>query len=134
MRLISANFSHPLPYDPGNRFYDPELGGGSLFDLGVYTIEFTTGILGQNPVSASGVASITSTGVDESRPSACVLPTAAWRPCPAATANDAVIYGPSGRIQLDSCFAPSILSDTDSDGQLLESYTGPEGKCRIDAI
>ena len=65
VQLISANFSHPLPYDPANRFYDPELGGGSLFDLGVYTIEFTTGILGQNPVVVSGVASITSTGVDE---------------------------------------------------------------------
>jgi predicted dehydrogenase len=131
VRLITANFSHPLPYAPGNRFYDPVLGGGSLFDLGVYTIELTTGILGQNPVSASGIASITSTGVDES--AAFSLRFADG--CLASLAcsftvmglNDAVIYGPAGRIQLDSCFAPVHIERYDADGQLIESYTAPEG-------
>ncbi len=131
VRLITANFSHPLPYDPANRFYDAGLGGGSLFDLGVYTIELTTGILGQNPVAVSGVASITSTGVDESAafslrfPDGCLANLA----CSFTVTglNDAVIYGPSGRIELDSCFAPVHIQRYDADGQLLESYTGPEG-------
>ena len=66
VKLVSANFCFLGTYDPESRWYNPKLAGGSLFDLGVYPIEFSTGMVGENPASVSGVAKIAPTGVDES--------------------------------------------------------------------
>ena len=131
VRLVSANFSHILPYDPGNRFYDASLGGGSLFDLGVYPIEFTSGVLGQNPVAVSGTAAITATGVDE----AAAFSLRFADGCLADLAcgftvngrNDAVLYGTRGRIEVDQCYFPRRIERFDGDGKSLEVFTGPEG-------
>ena len=49
VKLVNASFCFNVPFDPENRLYNPKLAGGSLFDAGVYPIEFTTGILGENP-------------------------------------------------------------------------------------
>jgi predicted dehydrogenase len=64
VKLIEAAFCSKAPYDPKSRLFDPKLAGGGLFDLGVYPIEFATGILGEDPTAVSGAASIGETGVD----------------------------------------------------------------------
>jgi predicted dehydrogenase len=46
VKLVNASFCFNVPFDPENRLYNPKLAGGSLFDAGVYPIEFTTGVLG----------------------------------------------------------------------------------------
>jgi predicted dehydrogenase len=131
VRLVSANFSHILPYDPANRFYDPKLGGGSLFDLGVYPIEFTSGVLGQNPVAATGTAVITSTGVDEAAafslhfPDGCLADLACGFTVNGT--NNAVLYGTQGRIEVDSCYKPLRIERFDGDGKSVEVFTGPQG-------
>jgi len=65
IKLINASFCFNAPFDPSNRLYNPALAGGSLYDLGVYPIEFTTGILGEKPCQVHGFASVCETGVDD---------------------------------------------------------------------
>lgn len=40
--------------DAGHRLVDPSLGGGSLYDLGVYTVEITSYLAGANPIAYAG--------------------------------------------------------------------------------
>jgi len=65
VKLINASFSFNMPFDPENRLYNPKLAGGSLYDAGVYPIEFTTGILDENPTQVNGLATFSKTGVDD---------------------------------------------------------------------
>lgn len=41
-----ANFSFDKPFDPTSRLYAPELGGGALYDLGVYPLNVADMVLG----------------------------------------------------------------------------------------
>lgn len=65
VKLVQASFCFDFPYDPAHRLYNPKLAGGSLYDAGVYPIEFTTGILGENPVEVKAVATHCESGVDD---------------------------------------------------------------------
>lgn len=63
VRLIQANFSFHLPFDPKHRLYNPELGGGALLDLGIYPLSFTTFLLGL-PDEIKSHTQLAATGVD----------------------------------------------------------------------
>lgn len=63
--LIDASFSFNIPFMPEHRLFNPDLAGGSLFDAGVYPIEFALGILDEAPDQVKGVASLCPTGVDD---------------------------------------------------------------------
>jgi predicted dehydrogenase len=110
VKLISANFHFAGKYDPESRLYNPKLAGGSLFDLGVYPIEFSTGILAENPVSVTGVAKIAPTKVDESAAVSMIFPGGALASfsCGFTThAYDAAwIYGTTGKIAVENCCGP----------------------------
>lgn len=131
LMYITANFCHTLPYDPQNRFYDPQLGGGSLFDLGVYGIEFCTGMVGENPQSVSGLATITATGVDAAAAFALGFAGGCLANLACSFTFDAservVLYGSAGRIELDQGFGPRCIQRFDAAGRLVESFCGPEG-------
>ena len=62
--LLQADFGYPVENDPGNRFFDPALGGGSLLDRGIYPLSLAWFLLGP-PSQVSGQASIGRTRVDE---------------------------------------------------------------------
>jgi predicted dehydrogenase len=64
VRMVSADFCIDVPYDPKNRLFDPELGGGALLDLGIYPLSFATLLLGF-PQKIDGQAVMSPTGVDE---------------------------------------------------------------------
>ena len=38
VKHVKANFGYPSEFDPSRRYYDPELAGGCLLDMGCYTI------------------------------------------------------------------------------------------------
>ena len=61
---IKAAMAFKAPCDESNRFYDPEKGGGSLLDLGVYCVFLSTLLLGK-PSKIEAVANVSQTGVDE---------------------------------------------------------------------
>jgi len=108
VKLITASFFIRLPFDPGNRWYNPQLGGGSMYDLGVYPISFATGILGKHPQEVGGTAVIAPTRVDE----AAVVPMKftggvladLYFGFSADAPQDAWIIGTDGKIRLDNCY------------------------------
>jgi predicted dehydrogenase len=63
VRSVSADLGTQPPADPTDRFFNPEIGGGALFDLGVYPISFAQMVLGV-PESVSVTGQLAGTGVD----------------------------------------------------------------------
>jgi len=61
---IRADMSYRAPKDPENRFFNPELGGGSLLDLGIYPIYLAMLLLG-SPDSVKATGRLSAEGVDE---------------------------------------------------------------------
>lgn len=110
VKQICANFCFKGTYDPDSRWYNPKLAGGSLFDVGIYPIEFATGILAENPARVSGVAKIAPSGVDEAAAVSMSFPGGALVSfsCGFTTnaMDEAVIYGTDGKIVLENCFGP----------------------------
>ncbi len=61
--LIKADFGFKFPYGPEHRGFNLKLAGGSLLDLGIYPISFSSMLLGKpNKISSSAI--IGETGVD----------------------------------------------------------------------
>ena len=64
IRSLSAAFGFHAPYDPAGRMWAPELGGGALLDLGIYTVDLAQMVLG-TPTSVEATGSLAPTGVDQ---------------------------------------------------------------------
>jgi predicted dehydrogenase len=62
---FQADLCKKFPKDPDDRFFNPNLGGGSLLDLGVYPISFASFIFKNPPLKIMSIAHIGDTGVDE---------------------------------------------------------------------
>lgn len=62
-KLLTANLSYPI--DQVERMQSPALAGGSLLDLGVYTLHFAAMLFGQEVKNTFSVCTYTRTGVDE---------------------------------------------------------------------
>ena len=63
VRQVQADLGVDRPYDPNDRLYNPDLGGGAMLDLGVYVVSFAQHFLGvPDRVEVSG--SLAPTGVD----------------------------------------------------------------------
>lgn len=126
VRLINASFCFNFPYDPKHRLYNPELAGGSLYDAGVYPIEFATGILGENPEKVVGTASICKTGVDDYAAISMSFGSGALASLScgitATTSQDAYIYGSEGHIIVHSFLESRKCELFDDENNLLESF------------
>jgi predicted dehydrogenase len=62
-RFLQAGLGFPVPPDGPRRYWDPELGGGALYDMGIYTVTLAQMIFGPvEQVTASG--SMREDGVD----------------------------------------------------------------------
>jgi predicted dehydrogenase len=64
VRMLTADFGFRASFDPQGRLFDPELGGGALLDVGVYTVSLASMVLG-TPSRITGMAHLGATGVDE---------------------------------------------------------------------
>lgn len=65
VRLLQADFGFYETFDPENRLFNPELGGGALLDVGIYPISYSAFLLGNSPLSIKSSVYIGKTGVDE---------------------------------------------------------------------
>ncbi len=61
---VKASMAFKAPHDDNNRFYDPEKGGGSLLDLGVYCIFLST-LLAGKPSVIKAIGKLSDKKIDE---------------------------------------------------------------------
>ena len=129
VKLITANFSYRAEQDPENRQFSPTLMGGSLFDVGIYPIDFATGILSEYPASVTGLAKISATGIDESDSVAMSFASGAMVSFNCGftveAANEAVVYGTKGHIVFEDCYGPEWCEMYDEENHLLERFADP---------
>jgi predicted dehydrogenase len=64
VQMLVANLCFRFDFDPSDRRYALDLGGGALLDLGVYPISFASMIMGP-PARITTLAHLGATGVDE---------------------------------------------------------------------
>lgn len=104
IRFVVADMGGRESSDPTARWSSPELGGGSLLEMGIYPVSFAQGLLG-TPSRIQASAVMTSTGVDRS----CTITlenesgAQAMLGCTleAITASAACIAGTEARIEFD---------------------------------
>jgi predicted dehydrogenase len=64
VQMLVANLCIRFDFDPSDRRYAPDLGGGALLDLGVYPLSFASMLMGA-PSNIRSMAHLGATGVDE---------------------------------------------------------------------
>ncbi len=64
LQMLTADLGFKMVYDPKSRLFDPQLGGGALLDVGVYTVSWAYMLLGP-PDSITSTCQFGETGVDE---------------------------------------------------------------------
>ncbi|MBN2774597.1 MAG: Gfo/Idh/MocA family oxidoreductase [Prolixibacteraceae bacterium] len=65
LKMVRSDFAFNGPYDPKNRLYNLELGGGSLLDIGIYPVFAALRTLGK-PDRIKAMADFSPTGSEES--------------------------------------------------------------------
>ena len=121
VRLVQANRCARGEFAPESRVMNLELGGGSLLDLGIYAVGFSSMVYSQVPRKISGFGFIGDYGTDEQGASileydngALAVLTFALR---TETINEAYIYGTDGYIKLPDLFAVPNKASLHINGQ-----------------
>ena len=65
VKMLTADFGFYSDWEPLHRKFNPELGGGSMLDVGIYPLAFAYMIFKDDPVYKSSFAEIGETRVDE---------------------------------------------------------------------
>ncbi|GMW01974.1 MAG: oxidoreductase [Candidatus Hydrogenedentota bacterium] len=127
-RLLSADFGFKSDFDPTSRLFDPNFGGGSLLDVGVYPISLAFMIFGRPAINV-GVAHLGSAGTDEQagmilgyeKGELAVLHSAIR----VETPQEAIINGTAGRIRIHSpWWCPSTIT-VHREGSEIEAISLP---------
>ena len=102
VKMITANFGFKSEEDINSRLYNPNLAGGALLDVGIYTILFSNFIIDEIPSSINATTIFTSTNVDESDVISLKYESGALASLTCSIASDtdntAIIYGEKGKI------------------------------------
>ena len=65
LKLIQMNFGSYKPYDMNSRFFNRNLAGGAMLDIGVYAISFVRWFMSSKPHKITSQVKYAPTGVDE---------------------------------------------------------------------
>ena len=109
VRMVKASRCARGEFRPDQRQLNPQLGGGSLLDVGVYVISFASMIFQKAPEEVVGFSHIGALGSDEQ--GAALLKYDKGEIADLSFAlrtkavNDAYIYGTEGYIKIDEVFA-----------------------------
>jgi predicted dehydrogenase len=100
---VGADFGLPGPFPPEHRLRNPDLGGGALLDLGVYSLTFASLFLG-TPEQVLATAALTPEGVDRNTAIALRYPGGGVATLHCGISGDtsvrATITGTAGRIEV----------------------------------
>jgi len=114
VRMFTADFGFLNDFGEGHRFFDPDLGGGALLDLGVYPLSLAYMLLGE-PSNIVSQASLTESGVDEQSTivlkysDKCLATIHATVGC--NTPTEALIVGTKGQVRIHTpMYRPHRLS------------------------
>jgi predicted dehydrogenase len=110
---LRADFGFKGKYDPSSRLFNPELGGGSLLDIGIYPVFLALLLLGE-PRDIHSTLHMAPTGVDESMTALFSYPSGAtarlFSTFMADTRTDAEIACRNGTLTIHNRFhEPSYL-------------------------
>ena len=131
VRMVAADFGFRADFNPDSRLLNPDLGGGGLLDVGVYTVSLASMVLGK-PSRIASLADIGRTGVDEQAAMVfgydggqlSVLYTAVRT----STPHEAVILGTDGQIRLPTAWwRPQRMTLIRSGQEPEEVVMEPEG-------
>jgi predicted dehydrogenase len=126
---VRNEFGLGRAFDPQNRVYDLDNGGGALLDLGVYPMTFAYLFLGGAPEQVQTFGTTAPTGVDDTVSMSWVydgVPRAQlWCSLSTPAPNEAIILGSRGWLKFAApSFRPSSLSIHTADG-LVEEIPDP---------
>lgn len=123
IKLMVSTFGFSVPNDPDDRWFNPELAGGTLLDMGIYPIAVSQWVTGLEPQTISSQAIVGETGVD-------VLTAVTFQYengivsqfssnfiC--NTLNDFTIFGTTGSIRLHPAYWATTKVTLMTDGQEL---------------
>jgi predicted dehydrogenase len=129
--LLQCDFGFISPFDPANRIYNPELGGGSIPDIGIYPI-FTSMYLFGKPENIQVASVPAPTGTDwttsilfKHKGKEISMLTSSFE---ANLSNEARLYGDGGYLKLHSMFhIPTKLSINRNTGREEEIFVSSAG-------
>jgi predicted dehydrogenase len=109
--LVQADFGIDVPPDPQGRMLNPDIGGGALWDLGIYPLTFSSLVFGSTPSALCGLhRAAKETGVDEQNVAIAQFPGGGLAQMQCGfrqkVPHQARVYGPKGRILIDDFFHP----------------------------
>jgi predicted dehydrogenase len=114
LQMLTADLGFRAEFDPQHRLFNPELGGGALLDVGVYSISLASMLFG-SPARVTSILQFGQTGVDEQdavifgyEPGQLAILYASLR---TDTPLEAILMGSMGRIRIHSpMFRPTSLT------------------------
>lgn len=125
---LTANLGYSLMHV--ERMFRPELAGGALLDLGVYTLNFATWVLGDNFSDFTVAAVKHDTGVDKSEFINLIYPDGAvagmFSTMEATTDRKGYIYGMNGHIVVDNINNYEAFHIYNNDYELIETIKRPQ--------
>lgn len=62
---VKASFGYNVPFDPNGRMYNPDLAGGALWDMGIYTIAMASWVWPHMPNHMQVYGHKASTGIED---------------------------------------------------------------------
>jgi predicted dehydrogenase len=129
VRMVKASRCARGNFPPGARQLNPDLGGGSLLDVGVYVISFASQVLRKSPVSIVGLSHIGALGSDEQ--GAAILKYDKGEIADLSFAlrtnavDEAYILGTEGHIKIDEVFAVPTKATLVMDRKIVDAIEEP---------
>lgn len=125
---LSANLSYAI--STKERLIKPELAGGALLDVGIYTLNFASMVFGDDIKEVHAHCTYAPTGVDETDTYTLIYKNnkLADLNCSMKTISDrrGIIYCSKGYIEVDNINNPQVIKVMDSSYQVVNTIVVPE--------